>query len=458
MSVDLCGWRSDNGAGVPLNPLEPRGFRAIATETGVANKIIVRGHSVGVARVAIYTNSGIQNRPLQLLAYTAEFTTGVGSEHILELSSPIQITIGVSYHIVITQVGGVARIRAGAISSTQRNQGTAYSAIGDDFAEPFVYVTQSAVTVGPYAMLISDSVGIAGIDKLNTAQASTAVFNADFAATNFSITDGETAKSVVATTVSSASASFIVPSWVDGETAVKVGPVAVTATDGSDTTTAFNGELEFWSSQPDNVTVVKFTAVTLTSVDPNNIGAAFDFDPPLKIGTQCVFDSSRFLISDSGVLTTVGLEDYEGQSIFWFLDPDDHIAQDFTLDTSDSAAPPVMPPDRSVTVYEGAATLGTFPASSGTLPISYALDGGDAGLFTINSATAKVDPVGTLTDGQSGAITVTATNSEGSDSQTITFTVVAVPGTTQGAMETARMEVIKMESISMQVINMEVLK
>jgi hypothetical protein len=428
MIVDLCGWRSDNGAGVALNPLEPRGFRAVAFSTGVANKIVVRGHSVGVARVAIYTNSGVQNRPLQLLAYTDEFGTDVGSEHSLELSSPIPITIGVSYHIVIMQVGGVARIRAGAISSTQRNQGAAYSAIGDDFSDTFVYVTQSAVTVGPYAMLISDSVGIASIDKLNTAQTSTAVFNADFAATNFSITDGETEKSAVATTVSSASASFIVPSWVDGETAVKVGPISVTATDGSDTTTEFNGELEFWSAQPDNATFVKFTAVTLTSVDPNNIGAAFDFDPPLKIGTQCVFDASRFLISDHGVLTTVGLEDYEGQSIFWFLDPDDHIARDFTLDTSEGAVAPVMPADRTVTVYEGATTLGTFPAISGTPPISYALGGDDAALFTINSSEAKVDPVGELTLGQSGVITVTPENSAGTgDPQTINWSVIAAP-------------------------------
>lgn len=89
---------------------------------------------------------------------------------------------------------------------------------------------------------------------------------------------------------------------------------------------------------------------------------------------------------------------------------------------------PVMPADRTLTVYEVATTLGTFPAASGTPPISYAIGGDDAALFTINTATAKVDPVGALTTGQSGVITVTPENSAGVGApQTINWSVVAPP-------------------------------
>lgn len=94
-----------------------------------------------------------------------------------------------------------------------------------------------------------------------------------------------------------------------------------------------------------------------------------------------------------------------------------------------TGAIPVMPADTSVNVAENSTTVGTFTASSGAATITYTLSGTDAAYFSINSSTAAVtfdSAPDYETDPQSYSITVTATNSGGSDSQNITVNVTNV--------------------------------
>ena len=89
---------------------------------------------------------------------------------------------------------------------------------------------------------------------------------------------------------------------------------------------------------------------------------------------------------------------------------------------------PVMPADTSVSVVEGVTTVGTYAATAGDTPITYTLSGTDAADFSINSSTGAVT-FNTAPDYEtqtSHAITVTATNSTGNDSQAITVNVTDV--------------------------------
>jgi hypothetical protein len=94
---------------------------------------------------------------------------------------------------------------------------------------------------------------------------------------------------------------------------------------------------------------------------------------------------------------------------------------DVTVINGSIASAPIMPADTSVTVPVGTTNLGTFAATSGSAPITYSLSGANAGLFTINSS-AVVTAVGALSEG-TGSIIVTATNSVGSDSMTVSYEV-----------------------------------
>lgn len=86
--------------------------------------------------------------------------------------------------------------------------------------------------------------------------------------------------------------------------------------------------------------------------------------------------------------------------------------------------PPSMPASTSVSVSEGATTLGTFAADAGSAPIIYSLGGADAALFSIDGSTGVVAFIAPAEVG-TGSINVTATNSAGSDSQGVSFTVVS---------------------------------
>lgn len=99
-------------------------------------------------------------------------------------------------------------------------------------------------------------------------------------------------------------------------------------------------------------------------------------------------------------------------------------SQAISYTVSAAAVGPVMPADTSVNKTEGDTTLGTFTATSGTAPITYSLSGANASLFDINASTGLVTFKVPAVVG-SGSVTVTATNSAGSDDQVISFTVAS---------------------------------
>lgn len=211
-----------------------------------------------------------------------------------------------------------------------------FTSLNDDGNYDYFIETGSTSNVYLVASVdaISDVASISDIDQIKTGQISRVDFDTAFAATSLSITDGTITKTFSATTVDADSVDGTVTPWVDEQTAVKIGAVTITATDGVDTTEPFAGDLEFWGDHPDDATVVQFTAITLTSVSIYSIGYGA-FDPPLKIGTQCVYDAARFDFYDDGEVSG----DYVGETNFWFLDPDDDTARVFTLNTSPATTP-----------------------------------------------------------------------------------------------------------------------
>lgn len=110
------------------------------------------------------------------------------------------------------------------------------------------------------------------------------------------------------------------------------------------------------------------------------------------------------------------------------------------VDNEAQGVAPVMPSDVSISVNENTTDVGNFGVELGTGPITYSLSGADSALFTIGSL-GSVDSF-QFFDFENPAdsngdnvyeITVTATNSEGSDSQNLTITVLDV---TEGVSST----------------------
>lgn len=107
------------------------------------------------------------------------------------------------------------------------------------------------------------------------------------------------------------------------------------------------------------------------------------------------------------------------------------VSDTFTSTTESDETPPTMPADTNVNVQENTTTVDTFAATAGTATITYALSGTDSGLFSINSGTGAVtfdsapdfETPGDDDGDNVYEITVTATNSFGSDAQNITVTV-----------------------------------
>lgn len=219
---------------------------------------------------------------------------------------------------------------------------------------------------------------------------------------------------------------FTVPDYADGVSLPDYGLATISATDGSTTTTT---EVRVFAKSGwhytritdisnDSVGYLKHYYPDLALFDAVTLLNGNEFDPPVVVNT----------VDYDGRIAT----DYLGDQEIYIRSNSTGIVTSKTISFSSGTAP-VMPADRTVTVYEGAATLGTFPAASGTPPITYEIGGADAALFTINTATAKVDPVGALTTGQSGVVTVTPENSAGTgDPQTINWSVIAVPDVDRG--------------------------
>ena len=87
-----------------------------------------------------------------------------------------------------------------------------------------------------------------------------------------------------------------------------------------------------------------------------------------------------------------------------------------------------MPADTAVNVNENTTAVGTFAATQGAPAPVYSLSGTDAASFNINSSTALVafNVAPDYETKTSYSFIVTATNSEGSDTQTVTVNVVDI--------------------------------
>ncbi|QNK59313.1 hypothetical protein [Paenibacillus sp. PAMC21692] len=203
-------------------------------------------------------------------------------------------------------------------------------------ASGYVDITTAYTSIYAYLNFIdftfeeSSSPSIDSVDQCKTGQTSQIVFTAEFAAIEASISDSVVIKTYPATTVDTVSVEAIIPEWIDGETAIKMGAVTLKASDGVSETAGYATILEYWDSHPDNPNIIQFSTVELTSVSADSIGVVFGFNPPLKMGTQVVFDAARFTVGSDGKTTG----DYSGLTLFRFRDPDDKKARSFILDTS----------------------------------------------------------------------------------------------------------------------------
>lgn len=185
----------------------------------------------------------------------------------------------------------------------------------------FDYLVETGFTAPIYLMArfpaASSEILISSIDQLITGKQSAATFSVDFSPSSFSVAGSDLTKLALATSTTSSSASFTPAQWQDGTTGIKIGAVSVDATDGESTTEAWTGVLSMEYHHPD--TEVPFAAIELTTVD----SGALVVDPPLQVGTQILYDESRFTVSAGGIVGS----DYSGESALWYRNPDDKITR-----------------------------------------------------------------------------------------------------------------------------------
>lgn len=127
-----------------------------------------------------------------------------------------------------------------------------------------------------------------------------------------------------------------VPIWIAGSTGIKFGSVVVTITDGATPSLGFAASL---------LPPVNYLYTDLTSVVPENYGQAALFDPPLKINTQCLYNSSHLKVNPDGTITSPEpATGYVGVTQVWDRDPDTGITRIavVTITESGGGNPPVF--------------------------------------------------------------------------------------------------------------------
>lgn len=141
--------------------------------------------------------------------------------------------------------------------------------------------------------------------------------SSSYAATTASISDGIISKTVTLTSAGGADYTFPVPSWADGETVIKYGTVNTTATDGSTTTNAYAATIS---------PTANYDTVVALSVSASNYGQIYGFSPPLKIGTQNLFNTLHGKVNNDETWDDNGTG-FTGTTQVWDRDPDDYIAR-----------------------------------------------------------------------------------------------------------------------------------
>jgi hypothetical protein len=104
-------------------------------------------------------------------------------------------------------------------------------------------------------------------------------------------------------------------------------------------------------------------------------------------------------------------------------------SQNITVNITNVVEAPVMPADGSYSVTEGQTTVGNPSASFVDGVITYSKSGANQALFNINSSTGALTFISPAVIG-SYSVTVTATNSAGSDAQNLTVNVIAALSST----------------------------
>jgi len=269
---------------------------------------------------------------------------------------------------------------------------------------------------------------ITDIDDLASGQSFNITFSdAGYLATSLTVSDGTTQKVVALALVSGATYAGTMPQITAGQAALLSGSVTVVATNGVEPTLGAVASYSISIQHPDSVIQSAMTQIQFVSISADSLSVIYEFDPQSQPGDWGIYDAARFTLSNDCESTG----SYEGLTDFYFIAAADRIARVFKLDSDASDNPPVMPDDTTITVFVGDTVLVTGGAISGTAPITYAIGGPDASLFSINSSTGDVDFLSPAVVG-SGQITRTATNSVDSATQTINFVVSSVPSGDNG--------------------------
>jgi len=174
--------------------------------------------------------------------------------------------------------------------------------------------------------------------------------------------------------------------------------------------------------------------------DPDN---GLSSDPMAVDGVVCVWGNLQGLTSVTVLASleysnVVAVDPAVGGTFdYYFIDPvtgETGSVGTLTVPGIATGVAPTMPADATASVSENTTAVGTYTATAGDTPITYSLSGADAALFAIDSS-AGVVTFSSAPDYENPQdadtnnvylITVTATNSEGSDSQNVSVTVADV--------------------------------
>ena len=295
------------------------GMAFVATASGAANKITVFTNAAGHQfKVVIYDNGSPIANAVVLGSESALATSVAGGAVVLTLPVAANLVAGQTYRLGIVASSSASFFGANNAISQPRQNGSTLAAVTDPFPSPWAAATATTASIRmPYVIIESTDVGITGVDQAITGRTTVANFNGPYAATSFSITGDGVTKNVVATVVDSDSASFVMPQWVDSETAVALGTVGISATDGVSPSNSFNATLTLEAQHPDGISPVAFTSRILGTLDPDAATAI----PAMVAGAQVAYDPARMLVRADGIVELLFSAESDSASVLFVRDP-----------------------------------------------------------------------------------------------------------------------------------------
>lgn len=338
------------GNAIAMNALQPQGYTVTLSADGPLNEITIRTVLAGRNfKAALFSHNGLSTggteRPLNLLSESAVYTSVLNGNITVSFPSAPAGTAGQRFCVIFLSETSGSWLDGGNVSEF-RMRGNTLSLAGD-FANTHFPSSWSGATAGtttgrPYLIVSSTQVSIVSISQFISGLPFTfTVSDAGYAANSIALSDGSVTKNIaVAPTGNPGQFTGVAPSPIDGQTMLKLGTITAVATNGVAPTVAANTSYGYRAAQPDNPALVDFVAVEFTSIDPGSFGAGFS--PPLKVGTQFIYDSARWDVSVSALMTG----NYTGQSIFIDRDPEDYICRFWPVTTQNGVIiePPISDP------------------------------------------------------------------------------------------------------------------